>query len=533
MDMPLNLIEQEAIAANTRHRTMIWVYVLFFFSGFPALIYQVVWQRALFAIYGVNIESVTMVVGAFMLGLGLGSLLGGFISKRPTVPMIVIFGLVELGTASFGLMSLHLFHFVATFTAGVPALETGLIAFILVVIPTIFMGSTLPLLVAFMVPISRNVGRSVGTLYFLNTMGSTIACFLERKILMRVLGQSGSVNLAAAMNATIGISVLVAFYLFYRQTPSVYQDHAEGEDSGTARISGGLLPFPLAVLIAGAAGFISLSYEIIWYRLYSFASGGEAKSFAYLLGAFLAGIAIGSAVSQRLCRDLSSDKDKTQYIRLIALFVVSANLLGFAVAPVFSFLVHFMVYTHTFPLVMITAAFLGAVFPLICHVSVPPDSRAGSGLSYLYVSNILGSTLGTFIVGFVLMDILSLRQLAVALAVMGLVLGALILMSTRPKRMELSAVLGSTIALAALIGLSSSSLFAGIYERMLPSPEYVRGLPFTHIVETKSGIVTVDASGTIYGGGLYDGRFNTGLIRDTNLILRAYSLSSFHSSPKA
>src|SRR5579862_6413789 len=54
-----------------------WLYGLFFLSGFPALIYQIVWQRTLFIIYGVNVESVTVVVTAFMLGLGLGSLVGG------------------------------------------------------------------------------------------------------------------------------------------------------------------------------------------------------------------------------------------------------------------------------------------------------------------------------------------------------------------------------------------------------------------------------------------------------------------------
>lgn len=62
------------------------VYILFFLSGFPALIYHIVWQRSLFSIYGVNIESVTMVVSAFVLGLGLGSLLGGFISTAKRYP---------------------------------------------------------------------------------------------------------------------------------------------------------------------------------------------------------------------------------------------------------------------------------------------------------------------------------------------------------------------------------------------------------------------------------------------------------------
>src|SRR5579863_2054049 len=57
-------------------------YLLFFLSGFPALLYQIVWQRALFTLYGVNIESVTMIVTVFMLGLGVGSLAGGWLSTR-------------------------------------------------------------------------------------------------------------------------------------------------------------------------------------------------------------------------------------------------------------------------------------------------------------------------------------------------------------------------------------------------------------------------------------------------------------------
>src|SRR5438270_9644200 len=81
-------------------------YVLFFFSGFPALLYQIVWQRALFTLYGVNIESVTMVVTAFMIGLGLGSLAGGWVSKSARTPLLLVFGLVELAIAIYGVVSL-------------------------------------------------------------------------------------------------------------------------------------------------------------------------------------------------------------------------------------------------------------------------------------------------------------------------------------------------------------------------------------------------------------------------------------------
>src|SRR5580692_11446020 len=71
-------------------------YLLFFLSGFPALLYQIVWQRALFTLYGINIESVTMIVTVFMLGLGLGSLAGGWLSARKGIRLLLAFGVIEL-----------------------------------------------------------------------------------------------------------------------------------------------------------------------------------------------------------------------------------------------------------------------------------------------------------------------------------------------------------------------------------------------------------------------------------------------------
>jgi MFS family permease len=66
------------------------LWFVFFCSGMPALIYQIVWQRVLFSIYGVNAESIA-VVSAFMLGLGLGSLLGGWASKRYPQRAVALF----------------------------------------------------------------------------------------------------------------------------------------------------------------------------------------------------------------------------------------------------------------------------------------------------------------------------------------------------------------------------------------------------------------------------------------------------------
>src|ERR1700720_4432733 len=84
--------------------------VLFFFSGFPALIYQLTWQRELFRIFGVNTESVTIVVTAFMLGLGIGSLAGGWISKKSRIELLPLLAAIEIATAAFGIVSLSVFE---------------------------------------------------------------------------------------------------------------------------------------------------------------------------------------------------------------------------------------------------------------------------------------------------------------------------------------------------------------------------------------------------------------------------------------
>ena len=45
-----------AARARRQQKPLPWIYILFFSSGFPALIYQIVWQRALFAMYGLSIQ---------------------------------------------------------------------------------------------------------------------------------------------------------------------------------------------------------------------------------------------------------------------------------------------------------------------------------------------------------------------------------------------------------------------------------------------------------------------------------------------
>ena len=192
---------------------------LFFVSGCAALLYQVVWQRTLFSIFGINQEAVTMVVTVFMLGLGLGSLAGGAISKDPRRPAVLYFAIAECSIGVFGLVSLRVFHEVGRLTLELPPLGIGLVTFGLLLVPTMLMGGTLPLLVAHFSRISKNVGSAVSALYFVNTLGSALASFLAVAIFLGTLGQEGTLRVAAALNFVSGLGALVLHARSRKETP--------------------------------------------------------------------------------------------------------------------------------------------------------------------------------------------------------------------------------------------------------------------------------------------------------------------------
>ena len=96
------------------------------------------------------------------------------------------------------------------------SLQTGLVSFALILIPTLLMGSTLPLLVAHYVNATSNVGYSVSMLYFVNTLGAGIGAFLAAFVVLGWLGLNGSVYVAVTFNVLAGLIILY----FRRKTES-------------------------------------------------------------------------------------------------------------------------------------------------------------------------------------------------------------------------------------------------------------------------------------------------------------------------
>lgn len=522
---------------NKDSRRIPWIELLFFCSGFPALIYQIIWQRALFAVFGINIESITIVVSGFMLGLGLGSLAGGKLSNSRRAGPVKLFAGAELLTGILGIFSLKIFHRVAEFTSGKSSVETGFIAFTVIVLSTLLMGATLPLLVEFSVRSSHNVGFSVGGLYFANCLGSGFACFLAAVFLMRYMGQSGVILVAASVNVLVAVGAF-SYDLSWRRPRNARlfpATEANAEDAGN------LLPFALALGCAAFSGFAALSYEIIWYRLLAFGLSDTAPAFALLLGAYLFGLALGSRRAERY----SQKHNREDAVRGLSAVMFASAMFAFAVGPVSACAVKFTStgrFRSEWPglimllLVCAGASFFGATFPLLAHVSVNPAKRAGASLSYLYAANIVGSTLGALVVGYVLMEYLSTYRISILLLLGGAVVaGAVYRASARPSsakpsfRWKLGVALpAATIAVMIMV---ARPVFATLYDRLLFKNHYP-AQHFQELIENRNGLVGVTPDGTVYGGGVYDGRFNVDLLYDVNIIIRPYALSAFHPTPR-
>jgi predicted membrane-bound spermidine synthase len=173
---------------------------VFFLSGMAALLYQLAWQRLLFMVYGTNSEAVTAIISVFMFGLGIGSLVGGEVSRRFPSRVIRLFVLAEVCIGLFGLASVTILSTVGAWTSGIDAFEAGLVSFGIIAFPTFMMGATLPLLVAYAVSQNHVVGEAVADLYYVNTLGSAFVCILASLLIFRFTGLNGAVYLAAVGN---------------------------------------------------------------------------------------------------------------------------------------------------------------------------------------------------------------------------------------------------------------------------------------------------------------------------------------------
>ncbi|HLL53005.1 MAG TPA: methyltransferase domain-containing protein [Myxococcaceae bacterium] len=282
----------------------------------------------------------------------------------------------------------------------------------------------------------------------------------------------------------------------------------------------------VALLLSALAGYVSLSQEILWFRVISYATGGAPAAFAHLLGCFLVGLAVGSLVANHLAKRPVAQPG----LLLGGLFLASAAV-GYLSIPSTAQMFQMgadggVLYAY---LMVALVAFPGGVlFPLLCHYGIPPARAVGESLSGIYVANVLGSTFGPCFTTFVLMDRFRLPELVAlvtAVALVGALVAVLAVPATGKARVGFVGVLALLVAAGAAV---HADQYALLLERLHFKDEFT-GRPYRVVQEGRSGVVAVggdEADRTIYGGGIYDGTFNVSPVANENGIRRVFLVSN-------
>jgi spermidine synthase len=283
-----------------QRRLMERINLCFLLSGFCSLLYQTVWLRMAVARFGVNAPIISSVLSVFMLGLGLGNLLGpkyqAYLNTTRFLTGLRGYALLELVVSVGGLLVPAMMSYGASAILSVPMTNGAyfVLSFLIILIVLVpfcaAMGATFPVALSFF----RNTDESQNTsgfsqLYFANVSGAIYGAVVPAFVALEWLGFQKTLYLAVAANWLIAL-------LVWNAVPAI----KPSKDSDTTRRTGSFLyrePWVLAELFV--LGMCSLALEVIWTRLYVFFMGAVVYSFAFILAMYLAFTAMGTNFYRR------------------------------------------------------------------------------------------------------------------------------------------------------------------------------------------------------------------------------------------
>ena len=441
----------------TRRGTIL---LLFTLSGVSALLYQIVWIRLLSHLLGGTSFAIAGVLAAFMAGLAAGSRFFGARSDRSDRPLrdyaVLEGGIALLGALTPLWIRLLTPGYVTAIQSAPDALDSLIriaVAAVVVFPPTFLMGGTLPVLSRYFVHDPRRIGRGLGLLYALNTLGAVAGAFLAGFVLVEAVGLAGTIALAALGNALIAFGSLVvdrAVSRTARESARAVESPA-GPPPGDARARP---PAPelgastLAVVFA-LSGFAALGFEVHWTRALHHFLGNSTYAYSAMLSTFLLGLSAGGWLGGQWADRARSPARALAWVLTgsgVAVLLTVPAIWG--VLPRWSgdaFLTPSDVGWHEFVLRRFVVAFavmivpttlLGATFPLVNRIGIASVSRLGRSVGFFYFANTVGAIAGSLAAGFVLLPLLGPKIALVATAYLSTALGVVVFARTpsAPRR---------------------------------------------------------------------------------------------------
>lgn len=450
-------------------------------SGAAALIAETLWIRSLSNMVGSTVEAASTIFAAFMVGLALGAWLAGRKADALEKPLRA-YARVEVAIAlTAGAAGLLLFLGRDTLIVGGELQGVARVALVfffvlaLVILPTLLMGATFPLMVA----AARRAGApvsGVNVLYALNTLGASLGTLLCGFVMLPVLGVRGSVGVGALLNLLAAAACLPALLSRSASVPPASAPVAEPAveaglpvaepapvaEPGTPSLSQGVL-----LTVAAASGLLTLGAEVAWTRLSSYFLGNRAYAFSTLMACVLVALSGGSWLAERLMRRWGHRLPEV----LGGVLAASAGLLVASTALVEWWIHHQALMEKGLPLnggVFFTVRILqtlvlmgpmmlamGCLFPLSLTASRLTQERSGMAAGLFYLVNTVGSVAGSLLMGFWLLPTAGVyRSLGVLVAVACAVGAGVFLLGVRermPKLLGLGAVTASLTLVSLLM----------------------------------------------------------------------------------
>jgi spermidine synthase len=410
-------------------RSLGFLLAAFAASGCAALIYEIVWFQMLQMVIGSTAVSLAVLLGTYMGGMGIGSLVLPRLVSPRRHPLRV-YAWLELGIGAiglgvlFGMPAIVRFYTVNAGPGFGGILLRGAVSALCLLIPTILMGATLPIISRWLETTPQGVAR-MGFLYGGNTAGAVLGCLLAGFYLLRVHDVSIATFAAAAINL---IAAAIGFALAVKSAGPV--------SAGVSpKMSGGLQRTWPALAAIGLSGFCALGAEEIWTRLLSLMLGGTVYTFAIILAVFLAGLGLGSAAGASWTRRRGNPElalGACQFL-LVAAIAYAAFMLfkplpywviggGSDTSPWLRFLSDLV---RTLLAVFPPALFWGASFPLALAAVVPYGPDPGRSVGKVYAANTAGAILGAIGFNLVLIPTLGTRHSQQILIAMSALAGML------------------------------------------------------------------------------------------------------------
>ena len=440
--------------------------LLFVGSGCAALIYEVVWFQLLQLSIGSSAVSLGVLLGIYMGGMCLGSLL---LPKylNPRNHPLRVYAMLEIGIAVFGIIVLFAVPVVGRIytsiagTGQVSLVLRAIVAAICLLPPTLLMGATLPAIARWVETTPKGVSW-LGYFYGGNLAGAVAGSLLAGFYLLRVYDMPTATGAAVALNVVVA---LLALLVAARTPHTVITATASDAPLATAapEIS------RLVYIAIALSGLTALGSEVVWTRVLSLLFGATTYTFSLILAVFLVGLGIGSSLGSSMARNLSNPRIALGWCQLAlcaclawAAYTTSASLPYWPINPSISTSL-----SYNFQLdlmraiwVMLPGAILwGASFPLALASVATRGQDSARLVGGVYAANTVGAIIGATVVSLALVGTVGsqkTQQILIGVAAMS---GLLMLMpATGEVRKPLTSTPVVVIGIALIAGLLARSV---------------------------------------------------------------------------